>query len=77
MAMHDKFRHESREISIVVMSPGGVVHQATTSGTSNTVGNKIEPGHSALFLLVESWTEDKAKDEIKNFDAKVLQTFVE
>jgi uncharacterized membrane protein len=41
------------------------------------VGNKIEPGHSALFLLVESWTEDKAKDEIKNFDAKVLQTFVQ
>ena len=38
------------------------------------VGNKIEPGHSALFLLVESWTEDRVMDEIKGFDAEVLQT---
>jgi uncharacterized membrane protein len=38
------------------------------------VGSKIEPGHSALFLLVERWTEDKVMDEIKGFDAEVLQT---
>ena len=38
------------------------------------VGNKIESGHSALFLLVERWTEDKVMDEIKGFDAEVLQT---
>jgi uncharacterized membrane protein len=38
------------------------------------VGSTIEPGHSALFLLVESWTEDKVMDEIKGFDAEVLQT---
>jgi uncharacterized membrane protein len=38
------------------------------------VGNTIEPGHSALFLLVESWTEDKVMDEISGFDAEVLQT---
>ena len=38
------------------------------------VGGKIEPGHSALFLLVESWTEDKVMDEIGGFDAEVLQT---
>jgi len=38
------------------------------------VGNKIEPGHSALFLLVESWTEDKVLDEVKGFGAEVLQT---
>ena len=38
------------------------------------VGNKIEPGHSALFLLVESWTEDRVLDEISGFDAEVLQT---
>jgi uncharacterized membrane protein len=38
------------------------------------VGNTIEPGHSALFLLVESWTEDKVMDEIKGFEAEVLQT---
>jgi uncharacterized membrane protein len=38
------------------------------------VGSKIEPGHSALFLMVESWTEDKVLDEIAGFDAEVLQT---
>jgi uncharacterized membrane protein len=38
------------------------------------VGSTIEPGHSALFLLVESWTEDKVMDEVKGFEAKVLQT---
>lgn len=38
------------------------------------VAAKIEPGHSALFLLVESWTEDKVMNEIKDFDAEVLQT---
>jgi uncharacterized membrane protein len=38
------------------------------------VGNKIEPGHSALFLMVESWTEDKVLDELQGTDAEVLQT---
>jgi uncharacterized membrane protein len=38
------------------------------------VAAKIEPGHSALFLLVESWTEDRVLDEIKGFDPEVLQT---
>ena len=38
------------------------------------VADTIEPGHSALFLMVKSWTEDKVMDEIKDFDAEVLQT---
>ncbi len=38
------------------------------------VGATIEPGHSALFLLVERWTEDKVVDELTQFDAQVLQT---
>jgi uncharacterized membrane protein len=38
------------------------------------VGAKIEPGHSALFLMIESWTEDKVLEEISGFDAEVLQT---
>jgi uncharacterized membrane protein len=38
------------------------------------VGNKIEPGHSALFLMVESWTEDKVLGQIQGTDAEVLQT---
>jgi len=38
------------------------------------VGEKIQPGQSALFLLVESWTEDKVLDQVKDFDAEVIQT---
>ncbi len=38
------------------------------------VSNTIEPGQSALFLLVEDWTEDKVLDGLAQFDAKVLQT---
>ena len=38
------------------------------------VGDTIEPGHSALFLLVTSWTEDKVLDDLDRFDATVLQT---
>jgi uncharacterized membrane protein len=38
------------------------------------VAGTIEPGDSALFLLVTSWTEDRVMNEIKDFDAEVLQT---
>jgi uncharacterized membrane protein len=38
------------------------------------VGATIEPGGSALFLLVEDWTEDKVMEELTKFDAQVLQT---
>ena len=38
------------------------------------VSDTIEPGNSALFLLVNSWTEDKVMDEVGHFDAQVLQT---
>lgn len=38
------------------------------------VGNTIEPGHSALFLLIRDWTPDKVLDELTKFDAKVLRT---
>ncbi len=38
------------------------------------VGNTIEPGHSALFLLIYQWTEDKVMDELKDFDAQVVRT---
>jgi uncharacterized membrane protein len=43
-------------------------------GFIKEVGNTIEPGHSALFLLVEDWTEDKVLEELTKFDAQVLQT---
>jgi len=38
------------------------------------VGNTIEPGQSALFLLIIKWTEDKVMAQIDQFDATVLRT---
>ncbi len=38
------------------------------------VGQTIEPGHSALFLLVRKAVPDKLHDELKKFKATVLQT---
>ena len=38
------------------------------------VGKTIEPGHAALFLLVEKVTADKVLPELSSFDAKVIQT---
>ena len=38
------------------------------------VGNTIEPGHSALFLLVVEATGDKVLDELKGTKATVLKT---
>ena len=38
------------------------------------VSDTIEPGHSALFLLIYQWTEDKVMDELASFDATVLKT---
>jgi uncharacterized membrane protein len=38
------------------------------------VGETIEPGHSALFLLVRDVTPDKVMDALKEFDATVLRT---
>jgi uncharacterized membrane protein len=38
------------------------------------VGKTIEPGHSALFLLVSDVQEDKVLEDLKGFDATVLQT---
>jgi len=38
------------------------------------VGNTIEPGHSALFLLVVSATADKVSEELEGTQATVLQT---
>jgi uncharacterized membrane protein len=38
------------------------------------VGNTIEPGQSALFLLIAQWTEDRVLQELEHFDAEVLRT---
>ena len=38
------------------------------------VGSTIEPGHSALFLLVREATGDKVLDRLEGFSPKVIQT---
>ena len=38
------------------------------------VSNTIEPGHSALFLLVVKATEGRVVDALKGYDVEVLQT---
>ncbi|HSO27822.1 MAG TPA: DUF1269 domain-containing protein [Anaerolineales bacterium] len=38
------------------------------------VGSTIEPGNSALFLMIRSMTEDKVMEELKKYDAKVVRT---
>ena len=38
------------------------------------VGAKIEPGHSALFLLIAQSTPDKLLAELGEFEATVIQT---
>ena len=38
------------------------------------VGDTIEPGHSALFLLVEEWAEDKVMEQLAKYNATVVQT---
>ena|SRR5664280_2248138 len=37
------------------------------------VGVTIKPGGSALFLLISKWTEDKALEKLKKFDAQSLE----
>lgn len=38
------------------------------------VAGTIEPGNSALFLLISKWTEDKVLDELSKFNPKVVRT---
>jgi uncharacterized membrane protein len=38
------------------------------------IGNRIETGHSALFLLVREATSDKVMDWLGQFGSEILQT---
>ncbi|AKB83974.1 hypothetical protein MSBR3_3396 [Methanosarcina barkeri 3] len=38
------------------------------------VAETIEPGGSALFLLISKWTEDKVLDQLATFNPKVVRT---
>ena len=38
------------------------------------VGATIKPGGSAMFLLISKWTEDKALERLKKFNATIVRT---
>ena len=40
----------------------------------NEVSQTIEPGGSALFLLISKWTEDKVLERLSKFNPKVVRT---
>jgi len=53
---------------------GAMQDYGVDDGFIKEVGNTIELGHSALFLLVRDVTPDKVLDEVKQFEPKVLRT---
>ena len=57
---------------------GAVAGKFTDTGVDDKfikeVGENIEPGHSALFLLVTDATPDKVMDGLTDFNPKVYQT---
>lgn len=53
---------------------GGLTDIGVDDKFIKEVGEQIEPGDSALFLLVREATPDKVMDELRKFDAKVFQT---
>ncbi len=57
---------------------GAIAGKATDIGIDDKfiklVGEEIEPGNSALFLLVIKATWDKVEDELQKFNAKVYKT---
>ena len=57
---------------------GAIAGKVTDVGVDDAfikeVGETIEPGHSALFLLVREATPDKVLERLKKYDAKVIQT---
>lgn len=57
---------------------GAIAGKATDIGIDDKfikeVGETIQPGQSALFLMVDKWTEDKVLPELAKFNATVLRT---
>lgn len=53
---------------------GGLTDFGVDDKFIKEVGRTIEPGHSALFLLIHKVTMDKLMDELKEFNPTVLQT---
>ena len=53
---------------------GGMTDVGVDDKFIKEVGENIEPGHSALFLLVTDSTPDKVLDGLSDFNPKVYQT---
>jgi uncharacterized membrane protein len=53
---------------------GGLTDTGVDDKFIKDVGENIEPGHSALFLLVSDATPDKVMEGLTDFNPKVYQT---
>jgi len=53
---------------------GALGDHGIDDGFIKEVGNTIQPGNSALFLLIREATPDKLVDELKQFNGKIMQT---
>jgi uncharacterized membrane protein len=53
---------------------GGLTDIGVDDKFIKEVGETIEPGHSALFILVRKATPDKVMDELKKFNPTIIQT---
>jgi len=53
---------------------GGLTDVGIDDNFIKEVGNTIEPGHSALFLLISKITPDKVLEHVQQFNPTVLQT---
>ena len=53
---------------------GGVADVGIDDDFIKEVGNKVQPGNSALFLMVQDTDVDKLREDLGQFPAAVLQT---
>lgn len=53
---------------------GGLTDIGIDDDFIKEVGNTVEPGNSALFLLIAEVTADKVIEKMKHFHAKIIRT---
>ena len=53
---------------------GALSDYGLDDGFVKEVGNTIQPGHSALFLLIREATPDKLMEALSQFNGRILQT---
>ena len=56
------------------VAPGVLGDPGVEDGFVREVGTTIQPGHSALFLLIREASPDKLMDELRPFNGKILHT---